>query len=440
MKKTLVALLSVMALLVFTASAFALHQVTATEYTPGAVKAAGPSHIELGGSIRVRGEVTSNTGDFDSEVADNKQAYDERVRLGLKATVSKNTMGYLELESGDNTHDTWTWGDGSSAGTSGIKRGTMAIRQAYIATQGSGLLGTMSGIKAGHMLLALGNNLFFDHTKFGDDALLLWTTVGGGELSLIDIKFAENTTTENDDTDGLVLAYGTALNGVNLSGDVTLVRGHDKSTYDKGTNLWNIGLRGDAKVADIKVMADVELQAGKNKEDASGGELKHSGYAFMLGAEAKLGEASVRLKGAYGSGDAEDDDKDKAFNTFLSDQQNYTYIYEYKAVSAAGIKNHGLTNTWYINAGASGNATPDLKVSGDLYLLRASKISDDAFEDSKNMGWELDGKAEYKIDSNLVYFVEGGILFPGDGYKNVTESDEDPDNAWGVRHGIMLTF
>lgn len=461
MKKSLVAVLSVMALLVFTTGAFALHQTPATEYTPGVVKA-GKAMIELGGEIRVRGEVNKNVTDFYDDNLDTKQAYDQRVRLGIKANVSPNTMGYLQLESGNQSaststscvdddgctdvyesstslgssrSDTWTWGSNNAKPTG------LLIRQAYIAHQGSGLLGTMSGVKVGHMLLALGNNLFFDHTQYGDDALILWTTVGGGELAYIGIKLDEVSSTVNDDMDAHVLSYTTAMNGINIGGDLTLLRDHDKSEYDKGTSIWNLGLRGDATIADIKVKADVELQRGKAKEDSSGDEVKFSGYAFMLGAQANLGMASVRLNGAYGSGDKIDsDDKYEGFLTFLSNQQNYTYIYEYKAPAATGSRNTGLQNTWYINLGATANATPDLKISGDVYFLRAAKKVDDEY-DSKKIGWEIDGKAEYKLDSNLSYYVEGGYLFAGDLYKNaLSDPTEDPDNAWGVRHGILLTF
>jgi len=423
-----------MALLVFTASAFALHEVTGTEYAPGMVKAMGPTNIELGGSIRVRGDMTKNTSDFFDDGQDNKQAYDQRIRLGVKALISNNTMGMLELETGSGDNDLWTWGNFNSKPTD------MHIRQGYIAHAGSGLLGVKSGFKVGHVLLALGNNLFFDHTKFGDDAIILWTTVGGGELSYINIKFDEGVTTQNDDLDGHVLAYGTSLDGVNLSGDVTYIRDHDK-TFAEGTSIWNIGLRADSAFSGVKVQGDVEIQTGKAK-DVGGEDIKFKGYAFMLGAEANVGPAAVRLKGAYGSGDDDDTDNDiNDFVNFLSDQQYYTYIYEYKAVTPMGTKHTGLDNTWYINLGASANATPELKVSADAYYLRlAKKISDANDLDSKDVGFEIDGKAEYKIDTNLVYYVEGGILFAGDAYKNITGPNEDPDNAWGVRHGIMLTF
>jgi hypothetical protein len=439
MKKYLLVLLSVLAIVAFATTAFALHEVQSSEYTPSLVKA-GKAQIELGGEIRIRGEVNNNLTDFDSDLNDGKQAYDERVRLGVKATVSPNTFAYIQLESGSGSTDTFTWGSFNS------KQGSMDIRQAYISAN----LGKVATLKAGHMLLALGNNLFFDHTKYGDDAILLSIPAGDGELTLLDIKLVENDTTSNDDIDGYVAAYGTSMGGTNLSADITYLRSHDKhhtnsmtgltSTAD-GWYLWNLGLRADADLSGVKVKGDVELQTGnaKDVDAASGDDVKARGFAAMLGAEIPAGPASVRVNAAYGSGDKIDtDNKNEAFQTFLGDDQYYTYVYDYKAITAAGSTHTGLSNTWYLNAGVTAKPTTDLKLLGDVYYLRASRKVSDA-EDSLSIGTELDAKAEYAIDKDLVYYVEAGYLWAGDLYKNVT-GGEDPDNPYSIRHGLLLKF
>ena len=53
MKKYLLVLLSVLAIVAFATSAFALHEVQTQEYTPGLVKT-GKSMIQLGGELRVK--------------------------------------------------------------------------------------------------------------------------------------------------------------------------------------------------------------------------------------------------------------------------------------------------------------------------------------------------------------------------------------------------
>jgi len=438
MKKYLLVLLSVLAIVAFATTAFALHEVQTQEYTPGMVKA-GKTMIELNGQIRIRGEVNDNLSDFTdtdecpgSLCSDHNSFYNQRVRLGVKATVSPNTFGYVELESGDvaDGDNGYTWGGLDT------KRGSLDIRQAYISTN----LGKFATLKAGHMLLALGNNLFFDHSKFGDDAILLSIPVADGELTLLTIKLLEQQTHENDDIDAYVVAFGTPIDKINLGIDVTHLRWHDKSAFDNGARLTNIGVNAKADLGVAVVKADVEYQFGKfGSVTPSGDDTKTRGYAAMLGAAMPAGPVSARINAAYGSGDKEStDDKNEAYINFLGDEQYYTYIYDYKTITAAGAMHTGISNTWYVNAGVTAMPMTDLTILGDVYFLRAAKKVSDV-EDSKAIGTELDAKIEYQLDSNLVYYVEAGYLWAGDLYKNVT-GGEDPDNPWSVRQGLLLNF
>ena len=318
------------------------------------------------------------------------------------------------------------------------KRGALFIRQAYISTN----LGKVATLKAGHMLLALGNNLFFDHTKFGDDAILLSIPAGPGELTLITIKLAEGDTTQNDDLDGYVAAYGMPIGSSSFSADLTYLRDHAKgATYD-GFYLANLGARFNGDFSGLKVKVDGEVQTGKAKDYLGGDDLKYRGFAVMAGVEVPAGPVTVRANAAYGSGDkTETTDKMEGYTNFLSDNQYYTYIYDYKVMTAAGSKHTGISNTWYLNAGATAKPTTDLSLSGDVYFLRAARRMSEADDlDSKKIGVELDAKAEYQIDTNLVYFVEAGYLWAGDLYKNVVGANEDPDNPWSARHGLLLKF
>ncbi|MBI5741092.1 MAG: alginate export family protein [Nitrospirae bacterium] len=450
MKKYVVALLSVLVVLAFAVTSFALHQSPTTEYTPSLVKAKKAS-IELGGELRVRGNVTKDA-DFDSSnTNETSQYYDQRARLSLKANTSANTFGFIELESGEdvsttsNSKDTVVWGNSSNT-----KTGALSIRQAYIAHQGKGL-GMLTGIKAGHLLAALGNNLFFDHSKFGDDGIVLWAAVGDGEVSLTTLKLDENDTPENDDTDAYILGFEMPVAGISVGGDLTNLRTRDKDTHDNGQRFYNLGLRADADLKVVKVKVDVEKQFGKKGRDAAGDEEKSSGAAFMLGAEAPLGPVTARAKAAYGSGDETSDTKDKSFNTFLSDQQNYTFIYEYTVPAASRAKNTGLENTMFFNVGVTAKPMDALKVSADAYLLRAVKAvnlnsalnADGTDATSKSLGFEIDAKAEYEIDTNLAYFVEAGMLFAGEAYDLGTATagtNTASDNPYRVRHGVILKF
>jgi hypothetical protein len=346
-------------------------------------------------------------------------------------------MGVVELETGT-SGSTYAWGDSSNA-----KSKQLSIRQAYISHQ----FGNIGGIKAGRMLLGLGNRLFFDHTNYGDDALLGWVAVGPGEISLIDIKVAEGTNggaLQMDDYDAYVLAVEMPINAINVSADITYLRDRDNTDYDKGLKFFNIGARADADLKVVKVKGNIEVQTGKFAEDAAGDDVKFKGYAAMVGVEANVGPATIRGGAAYGTGTDVDDDADevKEFQTLLTDNQYYTFVYEYTVDSAAGGIHTGLANTTYVTVGASVKPITDLKVSLDAYYLRASKeVENEQGDMTKKLGYEVDGKIEYQLASNLVYYVEAGMLFAGEAYDQVVNGeDEDADNPYRVRHGLLLQF
>jgi len=474
MKKSLIVLLSVMVVLAFAASAFALHQVKTVEYQPSVVKA-GKSQITLGGEIRIRGNHSNNL-DADNKADDKSQSYDQRVRISTKANVTDKTWGVVELETGANSsvggNGNYTWGTpvGSKRDS---KRDSLYLRQAYIAHQ----FGMIGGIKAGHMLLGLGNRLFFDHTNYGDDAILAWLAVGPGELSLIDIKLAErNTASINahradqlDDWEAYVAALEMPLGAVNVGADVTYLMDHDKSTYTRGERFTNVGVRADADLKVVKIKGDVEYQDGTSRvRNVSGGgapkKFKYKGYAAMLGVEANAGPATVRGGAAIGSGNKNDssfDKKNEGFRTFLTDSQYSTFVYDYSVKGASGDTNQGLTNTKYVTVGASVKPTADLKISTDVYYLRAvekvalngatrdinnvcaaTAINSSSCVKSRELGWEVDGKVEYQLASNLAYYIEAGYLFAGDAYdtKDSSGKTNDADNPYRVRHGLLLQF
>lgn len=452
MKKTLIALLSVSVVMLFTVSAFALHQSKAGEYTPSLVKS-GKSQITIDGEIRIRGDYKNNISDFkDKGASDNSQVYDQRVRLGVKGNVSANTFGVVELETKENGStrgaSSYTWAeDGTDK-----KQDALYIRQAYISHQ-TNALGTPAGFKAGHLVVKVGNGLFFDHSSYGDDGFVLWITAGPGEVSFTNLKASEGTTTKNDDIEFYVLGYEAPLSGVNVSTELTYVRSHSNAlsiggrTYDEGEKFYNLGIRADADLKVVKVKADVEFQTGEAKDAAvTPKKYKSSGFAGLLGVEANAGPVTIRGGAAYGSGDnSHSYNKDEGFRNYLTDNQYYTFVYGYSAIGASGTTHTGLENTMYANLGVTAKPMADLKVSVDGYYLKAVRevALMGSTKKDKDLGYELDGKVEYQIDSNLAYFVEAGYLVAGDAYNRYDTGlakNVDADNAYRVRHGILLKF
>jgi len=440
MKKVAIVILGVLFIMGMGVSAFAIHANEAGyTYEPGAVKAA-KSQVNIGGELRFRGWYEDT--DFDSDNDVEKAWYDGRVQLKVDATISPNTTAVVEIETGGTRDDVYKWGadKNGNSGATGLyqegnaKIGDLTLRQAYVAHQGKGL-GTLAGFKVGHMPVKLGNGLFLNHGKMGDDGIVLWISPSKGtELSLTTLKFREGKEEEDDDdADSYTLAAETSLDGVKLSGDVSYV--YDQSLT--GDNeLWNIGIRGEAALTGLKLRGDIEIQTGEKKD--TGSTIDYKGWALLLGVDANVGPAVVTAEFGYGSGDDPDTTDNEAFITSLSSGQKYTWVYDYRVKTAAGGTNTGLTNTWYVKVGASAKATPEVKLGVDLYYLNAVEyVSLNGGKPDDNLGVELDGKLEYQIDTNLVYFVTGGVLFVGNAYDFV---NRDADNVYSIAHGITYKF
>ena len=108
----------------------------------------------------------------------------------------------------------------------------------------------------------------------------------------------------------------------------------------------------------------------------------------------------------------------------------------------------------YLKAGAETDINPDLSLGGAIYYLRATNdtnvggamTSAGLRETSKDLGWEVDGNLTYKLDTNLVYFVQAGYMVTGNVYdiddntSAVNGVNKQADNAYVLRHGISLLF
>ncbi|GLI53772.1 alginate export family protein [Thermodesulfovibrio yellowstonii] len=453
-----------------------------------AVIAKGKTQITLGGELRFRGIYGSNLSAIDEDAytpgtSKNKSYYDYRVRLNVEAKVSPNTTGYVELETGNFKDDNVKWGvvpgsDGSGAkgvyNVGNSNETTMYLRQAWIQYQGSGLLGVPAGVKVGKQLLKLGYGLFFDHTYFGDDAILAFVQpVKELTLAAITIKFREGTENLSDDANAYVLLGSYSGKGFGLSADVTYVddQGNNSSSSigwanttfpslskEADVHLWNIGLRGnvdDIAGTGLNFRADVEFQTGKIVNTGSS-DIKLKGWAALAGLDYKFKSIPLTLTAEYaiGSGDkSETADKYEGFVTALGNEQHYTFVYEYLVPAACdtgsvsySATRKGLCNTQYVKLGGAYNITNDLKAELYGYWLRANKAvainsslgTGTAPSTDKDLGYEVDATVTYQIDKGLKYWVEGGYFWPGDAYK--LKGGKDADDAWAVRHGIQLNF
>lgn len=383
---------------------------------------------------------------------ENDAFWDGRVRIHLNAYVTDNTMGRVQLESGSSdATDTYRWGCDGAHDNSGVysgggncKKGELRILEAWIQHE---FTSAPLGFKVGHMPIILGRGLFVNHTRFGDDALDVYMKPADNiTIDLVDIKHSEGVTSNADDeTDSYSAIVNFSSDMINIGGDFTWLRDKDFLGFDEGADLYNLGVRGDVNIDMAKIYADVEFQFGSAKDDTLDIDLSFGGWAVVAGADAKLGEVGLNAEFGMGSGLDEDKfvddfltDGDANFDMFVTSQsaiKKFTYVYDYRMMTAALDTNTGIANTTYVKIGADANVTPDMKAGADVYWLRATQ---DVLKEN-NLGWEVDGNLAYNIDKNLQYFVEGGVLFTGDFYDKFDE-EGDADNAYVVRHGIQLSF
>ncbi len=459
MKKQLVLIFAVLLILGFAASVYA--------DTPAV--ASGDTQVTISGELRFRGRIEhdlNNTFDDDSEAnATNEERarYDYKIRLGILAKVSPKTKMFLQLVSQNNSYNNHSYeagkGDGMAKGqyTSGNNMvSALNVRNAWL----EHTIADMITIKAGHQPIKLGWGLFYDHSLYGDDAIVV-TVKPTKELSIsaLTSKLDENGRDSSDaDLYALVLNVAPAK-GTEISFDAAYLRdrydsGLDSKIVSSSTNnqlaLYNFGLRGKTKVAGLGLKLGAELQRGTMK-DVTGAtsDVKFRGMAATFDVSYDITpDVVLDAELMYGSGDKNgaSDNKVKTFIASRSANTPITYVYEDTVMNAAGIDNGGIANTTFAKLGAKANLTKDLKVDLRYYYLRASNAVDAgtygftySSDNKKDIGHEVDAYVTYKLDKGLVYFVEGGYLFAGDYWKAVTNT-ESPDNPWAVKHGLELEF
>lgn len=475
MKKTLTAAaLSSMLVLGLAAQALAVHD-TAPAETPTVAK--GTSKITLDGSVRERGYYNKSTNTTDQSPG--ATGYDGRVQLGVNAKVSDQATGYVQLESNTGNSDSYTWGtptggalmDGGNKGT-----GTsMNILQAWVNYKPGPW-----GVKAGHMPLALGNKIFFDHTGSGDDALVFYVDPNAAtHVGALTIKFDEQGNGDNsNDLDGYVALVTHKLNdNVNLGANWTYLRGGDTDPNAvapatpelmPGLSMSNIGLTADGKFGAISYMADAEFQFGDYSSNGTT-TVDASGWAAKVGADYDLGVGKVGLLVAYGSGDdnGNTDNSRDQFVNFLTDTTYDVIIPGYLSAvpgtatygwgnGGTNNKNSGLSNLTIIQLkGSTKTVCPltgkDLSILGTLSNIRLSEdmltyntatgVAGAARAGEDSVGNEIDLIATWALTPGLNYKVEAAYLFVGDVYQTAaTGNGADPDDLMFLRHSLDLKF
>jgi hypothetical protein len=400
-----------------------------------AAVAKGGVQVTIFGDLRFRGSLLVNTRDFNSNLlagtanGNNEVAImQSRVRLGFDIAANANTTGRILLEASNGANgDNNLWGSGPSAATSGIggasflpmgdsKRDSMMVLEAWLQHKGNGLFGVPSYIKIGHMPVKLSpNGLFYSHTRFNDDALIVgiepvkgwnahlaWVKQAEGAGTAVattftgsvgpNLTFSQGSDRKNNDMDTYTFITTYDINKDSQIGlDVTyalaqnaLSNTNPAGNYAYDANLWNFGINGKTRIAGLGLALDMAFQTGKVKDMGLNVEdLKIGGWAARFDADYKFAPVTVKFAAGYGSGDA--GDKINALGqrvknkTFFTTQDNIqhlpTFVYEYFTPNAANSAYAGLQNTWYLSVGANADITKELYGEINLTYLRAVKAA-----------------------------------------------------------------
>ena len=436
MRKQIFIALSVLLLLSFTVLAYAEEP-----------------QIKLGGDILIRGWYFKNVDQGDTYLPIDTAAqafYTEEARLTVDAKISDNLKGFMELETatfGDPYSGEYYWGYYSYNAKPPAE---LLFRQLWIQYTGSGLLGVPSGIKIGHQPLSLGEKLFLNHERFGDDAIVLFTQPTK-ELFLAALtgKLYEGSILSGSDD----LDIYTILGTYKLDKDNTV--GINYSYFNESSadlKISNLGFHANGLIAQaLTYAAEADFQFGN--ATPLGTKLHFSGWGAFAKAGYKIDPVNLRASFAFGSGDSNGDTDGKISEfqvTMDSDLQSpatrfvhYTQIYERTVTTAAmnqylgqGVdRGTGIANTIYYNIGIDLMAVKDLGLSLDGFLLRAQKVPSGV---NKSIGAEVDFKGSYKIAKNLTYFVEAGVFDPSKFYTSAYGIDKK--TVTQLVHGIDLTF
>ncbi len=469
MRKYLAIVLSVIFILSFAVTAFAIHETGEPAISKGA-------QIVLGGKILVRGWYFDNVNSSalpTSKDTESQAMYSTNANIMIDANVSDNVRGFMELEtsngaSGNPDSGLYYWGSIDTKPAADL-----FFRQLWIQYTGSGLLGASSGIKAGHMPITLGEKQFLCNERFGDDAILLWVDpTKEVHLVLGTTKLVEgNNAIHRDDLDGYVLIATYMIDKDNTIGlNYTLVHSDalaktkdipvgtiGNPTVDK-LNFDNLGLHANGKVSGLVYAAEVDFQFGKLDGLTAAADKKFSGYGIFAKLGYMVDPVNLRASFAMGSGDKNTaDDKNKEFQTLQGPDEigatarlvHYTQIYERTIRTAANeqtltgtVRTNGIANTTYYNLGMDVNPTKEINLSLDGFIIRAT----DAWQanQSKSVGSEVDFKGTYKFAKNLSYFVEAGVFTPGKFYTTgaapVNGVGVDKKTVTQAVHGLLLTF
>ncbi|NLV45699.1 MAG: alginate export family protein [Candidatus Hydrogenedentes bacterium] len=362
-------------------------------------------NVEIGGSLRIRGNYFSMDSIGDTSYVE------QRTRLNVKADFTQDVSAFIELDS----YDVWGEDFRSVYLTGSDFRGgdNVDLYQAYI--EARNLWGSPLTARVGRQEITLGNQFLVGvkdvsavFTGLSFDALRLTFANDVVSIDAIAAKLAESYGDFGDDDVDLYALYGSYLGIEDVTLDAYWMFVRDDqgllANYIDGTtvDLHTIGLRGAGVIGGF----DFELEAAYQFGEVDGvpsacpfgfGEADVDYDEFAINAE--LGytfdaswQPRIFARFAYlGGGDPDDscwsNDYDMPFNRLFSNVE-YSEFIDQTALSNVLVYSLGMQ--------AMVTETLELKLVGSYY-----QADEDYFGVDDELGWEIGFYADYQYSEDL---------------------------------------
>lgn len=412
--------------------------------------------VSVGGSIDIRSRDFRDLT-LDKNVG-SKDTVDTQERIRLNVNVkSDNVKAKVSIE---NDWDTWgrfetPQGNAAVGGTDSIggpidaktDAGRLDLREAWVSFD---LPFAPVNVTGGHQLLQLGNGWWFRSMKYGSDAWVVANVTGPNTAAFVNVKIAEGTVSQNDDTDAYVLLDVFKINE-NMSAGIDITYADDRrnalgfgntllTTSTEDTKATNVGLNFNGKLGPVALKAEVDVQDGK----AKGNDAKFKGNQIVVQGNVPLDPITINFTLARGSGKKATDNDYKQYVNFLDADQHYTLLYEYKignpgciaGPNTSGV-HAGFCNTTAISAGVMANVAKSLAVGVDVWQLIATEKIANVNGDSDKIGMEVDAKVNWKLYDNLSWNWTLGYFKPDSALKTPAGTT---DAATGVQGVLSYQF
>lgn len=386
----------------------------------GSVAFAELQNVEIGGSIRIRGNY------FDMDGMGDSSFIEQRTRLNIKADFTQDVFAFIEIDSYD------VWGEDFRSlyltGADVRGRDNVDLYQAYI--EARNLWGSPLSVRVGRQEIALGNQFLvgvkdvssiFPGLSF--DALRLTFENEAVKIDAIAAKLAETYGDFGDDDVDFYALYGSYLGIEDITLDAYWMFVRDDqgvlANVINGTtvDIHTIGLRGAGVIGGFDFELEAAYQFG-DVDDVPSACPFGFGHADVdydeFAVNAELGytfdtswQPRVFARFAYFGGGKPDrrcwsNDYDMPFNRLFSNVEYSEFIDQ-----------TALSNVLVYTLGVQAMVTETL----ELKLLGSYFQQDQIYSRGKdNLGWELGLYADYQYSEDLViragfahFFAKSGM-------------------------------